>query len=573
MSEQRIIEARGEKEVVLRELMRDTAGDVLSPVAEIDQMFAVVREHLTELIVSLRGDLEELRRLINDPAPARETSVLAVSPVAAGPPSDRGAVPLAERRGQSAADSFSHVIDSHSGVEIERKFIVSELPPELDRFPFERISQGYLVIGEGGFEVRLRHRGDTATLTVKGGLGRTRREEEVALGPEQFRRLWPLTEGRRVEKVRHLIPIGNGLTVELDSYAGELDGLVTAEVEFGSEARADAFEPPRWLGPEVTDDARYRNARLACDGAPPQPRSAPEPFMLDRRETLTTGIRRIVCGQIDAAIDDLGAGILEDPGEAVHACRKRFKRVRATTRLVRDELGTDVYRRENAVFRDLGRRLSDARDSQALLEALDAHCAVELSAGAFARLRAALAEDDQAAARRLRESAAVGAPIIAELRLARARAGSWSFRDDAVTALAPGLERIYGRGRRAYIAARKNPTDESFHELRKCSKDLWHAAQILGFTAPKTMSTLADRAHRLSNLLGDEHDLAVLAELARRRPECFADAHEAALLQELIARRRRQIQREAIKLARRAFQAKSRRLAAPVRQAGAAHAT
>src|SRR5208283_16849 len=135
MSEQRIIEARGDRELVLRELMRDTAGDVLSPVAEIDQMFAVVREHLTELIVSLRGDLEELRRLINEPVPAGETSVLAASPVAAAPPSDRGAVPLAEHRGQSAADSFSHVIDSQSGVEIERKFIVSELPPELDRFP------------------------------------------------------------------------------------------------------------------------------------------------------------------------------------------------------------------------------------------------------------------------------------------------------------------------------------------------------------------------------------------------------------------------------------------------------
>ena len=286
---------------------------------------------------------------------------------------------------RDADDASRQVIDPRSGVEVERKFIVKQLPPELDRFPSDRISQGYLAIGEGGLEVRVRRRGENATLTVKKGLGRTRREEEIGLEPEQFERLWPLTEGRRVEKVRHLTPAEDGLTIELDTYTEELEGLATAEVEFDSEARADGFEPPSWFGPEVTDDPRYRNARLACNGAPP-PRREPEPFTLSRGETTNKGIRRIVCGQIDAAIDDLGAGVLEDPGEAVHACRKRFKRVRATTRLVRDELGADAYGRENAAFRDLGRGLSRARDSEVLVETLDALCeryAFELPSGAF----------------------------------------------------------------------------------------------------------------------------------------------------------------------------------------------
>jgi CYTH domain-containing protein len=43
---------------------------------------------------------------------------------------------------------------------------------------------------------------------------------------------------------------------------------VVAEVEFDGEDAADAFEPPDWFGAEVTDDARYKNQRLACDGAP-----------------------------------------------------------------------------------------------------------------------------------------------------------------------------------------------------------------------------------------------------------------------------------------------------------------
>jgi len=418
--------------------------------------------------------------------------------------------------------------------------------------------------------MRLRRRGEKTTMTVKKGRGRTRREEEIPVESAQFERLWPLTEGRRIEKVRYLIPSQGGLTIELDIYANELDGLCTAEVEFDSEARADAFEPPQWFGPEVTDDPRYRNARLARDAAPLRPRAASEPFCLDRREQTTEGIRRIVCGQIDAAIDDLGAGSQKDPGEAVHASRKRFKRVRATARLVRGELGADAYGRENVAFRDLGRRLSGARDSQVLLETLDAlreRFASEVPSGAFARLRAELVDDHRATERRLRESAAATAPIIAELRAARTRVGAWRLRHEDVSALAPGFERIYRRGRSAFRTARKNPTDENLHELRKRSKDLWHAAQILGPTAPTRMKLLADRAHRLSDLVGDDHDLAILSLQAERRPECLPGEGEAALLRALIARRRRRIQREAIKLAHQIFAAQPKKLARPIRQA------
>ena len=65
------------------------------------------------------------------------------------------------------AELSSPVIDRRSQVEIERKFLVTEPPPELEGLRCERISQGYVAIGEGGLEVRLRRRGDSATLTVK----------------------------------------------------------------------------------------------------------------------------------------------------------------------------------------------------------------------------------------------------------------------------------------------------------------------------------------------------------------------------------------------------------------------
>jgi adenylate cyclase len=153
-------------------------------------------------------------------------------------------------------------------VEIERKFLVGANPPEQEQSQSTRIEQGYIAIEDDGTEVRIRRRDGAAVLTVKSGRGRSRLEEEIAIDAERFARLWPLTEGRRLEKTRYLIPAGAGLTIELDVYSGALAGLMVAEVEFGSEEAGDAFEPPEWFGSEVTDDVRFKNQTLACEGAP-----------------------------------------------------------------------------------------------------------------------------------------------------------------------------------------------------------------------------------------------------------------------------------------------------------------
>jgi CYTH domain-containing protein len=153
-------------------------------------------------------------------------------------------------------------------IEIERKFLVAEPPSDFGRWPSTAIEQGYLSIDDDGTEVRVRRRGGRTWLTVKSGAGRVRVEEEIEIDGDRFERLWPLTEGRRIEKRRHEIDAGDGLVLELDVYEGALQGLVVAEVEFESEAAAEAFAPPDWLGSDVTEDARYKNQRLARDGAP-----------------------------------------------------------------------------------------------------------------------------------------------------------------------------------------------------------------------------------------------------------------------------------------------------------------
>jgi adenylate cyclase len=155
------------------------------------------------------------------------------------------------------------------GIEIERKFLVAERPPQLDLHPGQRIEQGYLAIAPDGVEVRVRRRDGRATLTVKSGPGHVRTEEELDLDERRFGSLWPLTEGRRVTKTRHEIPLAGDTIAELDVYDGAHDGLMTAEVEFDSEAASERFEPPSWLGREVTGDKRYANQSLALGGRPP----------------------------------------------------------------------------------------------------------------------------------------------------------------------------------------------------------------------------------------------------------------------------------------------------------------
>lgn len=162
--------------------------------------------------------------------------------------------------------------ESDSTREIERKFRVDpgtlpfQLEPRLSSF----MEQGYLAVEElESRELRLRKRNGNYTLTAKTGSGAVRGEGEVELTEAQFRTLWPFTEGRRIEKTRYEIDLGE-LTAELDVYGGRHEGLAVVEVEFPDEAAARDFDPPDWFGDEVTENRSYKNQWLALTGRPPE---------------------------------------------------------------------------------------------------------------------------------------------------------------------------------------------------------------------------------------------------------------------------------------------------------------
>ena len=150
--------------------------------------------------------------------------------------------------------------------EIERKFLVSG--PFLDHATGQcRIVQGYLS-SVPGRTVRVRISAATGYLTIKGAgnaTGTTRYEWEREIPLAEAEALLALCEPGVIEKVRHLVPVGQH-TYEVDVFGGALDGLVIAELELDHED--EAFERPTWLGAEVTGDPRYYNSALVSEGRP-----------------------------------------------------------------------------------------------------------------------------------------------------------------------------------------------------------------------------------------------------------------------------------------------------------------
>ena len=144
-------------------------------------------------------------------------------------------------------------------MEIERKFLITQLPAELKQYEAKHIEQAYLCTEP---VVRVRRSNDRYMLTCKGAGLLSREEFELPLTEQAYRHLCAKADGRVICKVRYLIPYQDRL-IELDEFQGGLAPLVVAEVEFESEAQARSFVPPEWFGREVTYDPSYSNAALS----------------------------------------------------------------------------------------------------------------------------------------------------------------------------------------------------------------------------------------------------------------------------------------------------------------------
>ena len=229
-------------------------------------------------------------------------------------------------------------------------------------------------------------------------------------------------------------------------------------------------------------------------------------------EPVEKAVRRIVRSQIDQALDELSAE--EILAKGVHESRKSLKRMRALIRLIAPAMGSKKAKARNAALRDIGLLLESRREADVCLDTLS-QLEQTVDTGdlaALAGLRDRLISNEMAGAALLDPAIAeqARAALIEEAR----RFSKIRIKGKGFAALSEGLEDSYRAGRRALAKATRTPTSETVHDLRKTVQWHWRQMSLLSRAWPDEFQARIAAARELSQILGDDHDLAMLEQAA-----------------------------------------------------------
>lgn len=264
------------------------------------------------------------------------------------------------------------------------------------------------------------------------------------------------------------------------------------------------------------------------------------------------GFRRIVREQISLAIGELEASDIPPndipTAHAIHASRKALKRLRALIACAEPAIGEKAARKHDRAVRDIGRALSARRDADVSLETV---AALEERYGEDARvtlapLRSRLEEARGEIVNGL-DSASLAA-IRKRLEKVGKALGKERWSGKGIKPVFAGIGRIYQAARLALKKAFKEPTDERVHEFRKLVQAHWRHMALVSRAWPEAFAVRVAAARDLSQVLGDDHDLAVLKLAA----EELEDSERSAIVA-LCARRQSELRAFAEPLARRLF--------------------
>lgn len=250
-------------------------------------------------------------------------------------------------------------------------------------------------------------------------------------------------------------------------------------------------------------------------------------YRIKLNATLSTGIKRVALEQAELARSHLICPPEDDIHEGIHEARKCFKRLRGVLRLARSALGKEIYRQENARYRDAAHSISAVRDAQAMVECFDM---LEKSFGRqvnFDRMRLLrtklkdrrdnLASDQSAIDDKVEN-------ITDELRNAINDIRNWPLSDSSCEDYARGLQRVYRRARKAWKQVRSKHDPEMMHEWRKRAKYLRYHYQLIKDIDKKWAKKRKKVFKQLGDLLGDHHDLDVLRKMLDAMEESGLDA-------------------------------------------------
>ncbi|NOT73147.1 MAG: CHAD domain-containing protein [Hyphomicrobium sp.] len=281
------------------------------------------------------------------------------------------------------------------------------------------------------------------------------------------------------------------------------------------------------------------------------------PYRFKHSEKVAKGFRRIAGEQVARALQELTADAVAP--SSVHNSRKALKRLRALVRCAAPALGKGIARKHNLALRDIARLLSSQRDLDVSLETiakLNVHFGSE-AAACLAPLRAHIES------RAANHAEALDADAVRAIRMALSKEGrrlaTARISGRGYTKIIDGVEKTYRGGRAALKTAIGNPTDDTVHELRKHVQAHWRHMGLLSRCWPEEFAARISAARELSELLGDDHDLALLSQACANLSES-----DAQPIRELCARRQMQLRGGALAAAGRLYAEKPAAFAARI---------
>ena len=267
-------------------------------------------------------------------------------------------------------------------------------------------------------------------------------------------------------------------------------------------------------------------------------------FRFKKKENFDAGFHRIADEQIARALADWAR---KDRAVAVHETRKCLKRLRSLLRLVRPALSPRDYKKENANLRDIARELSTSRDAQVMRETIEL---LRQEAGP-AEQEALDSLSDQVAIVHSHVNSNDQGPdaehTAAALRKAGQRLKKLSVKGQDFEVVSPGFQSTYRQGRKAMAKMQVEYDEEASHEWRKRVQAHWRQLTLLSGAWPEFFESRIALARRLSDVLGQDHDLAVLLAFAQGPASEALGEDGLSSVSQLIKKRQKELGEQALR--------------------------
>lgn len=270
-------------------------------------------------------------------------------------------------------------------------------------------------------------------------------------------------------------------------------------------------------------------------------------YRIEKNEALSAAFGRIAAEEIAVALGELRQ---RNRAQAMHNARKALKRLRALLRSLRVAFPKKLFRRENRRFAAVGRKIAPLRDVHVQLRTLG-----KLRAGggqASGEVRRQLLQREETFTRNIPE---LRQTVRQMLDASLQDVASWPVAEVTPVKIAASLKRVYKRGKKAFKIASKRPTPENLHQWRKQTKTLGYGLELIECIGPRKTSKWIKKTDRLSESLGDDHDLFLVLE-SLREEHAARPASDYQPLSKRISTKRAKLQKRAFKLGKAIFDQK-----------------